>query len=161
MVTNTEWGMSWELMMILGKKVLKKMENIEKTTKNPLFSVRKMTQHEIDRLEKLEKTGFTKVISVEGFDSIKSLATNDREKALDEFLQDYDKKVFMKFKNYVKNREYLRFISNEGQGYYTIAMIVSLNDESHLVLYEDVEFQTLKKMDLYEFINEFTISMCK
>lgn len=89
-------------MMILGKKVLKKMENIEKTTKNPLFSIRKMTQHEIDRLEKLEKTGFEKVIVGEGFGSIKSLATNDREKALDEFSQDYDKKVFMKFKIMLK-----------------------------------------------------------
>ena len=147
--------MSWELMMILGKKVLKKMENIEKTTKNPLFSVRKMTQHEIDRLEKLEKTGFTKVISVEGFDSIKSLATNDREKALDEFLQDYDKKVFMKFKNYVKNRKYCRFIQNEGQGYYTEARIVKIDDKTQSVTYESLEFGTLYTINWLKFIKDF------
>lgn len=142
-------------MMILGKEVLKKMENIEKTTKNPLFSIRKMTQHEIDRLEKLEKTGFKKVIVGEGFDSIKSLATNDREKALDEFSQDYDKKVFMKFKNYVKNREYLRFISNEGQGYYTIARIAKIDDKTQSVTYESLEFGTLYTINWLEFIKDF------
>lgn len=144
-------------MMILRKKVLKKTENIEKTINNPLFSVRKMTQHEIDRLEKLEKTGFTKVIGGEGFYSIKSLATNDREKALDKFLQDYDKKVFMKFKNYVKNRKYSIFIENEGQGYFTKARIVKIDDKTQSVTYEDLEFGTVHTINWLKFIKDFDV----
>lgn len=72
------------------------------------------------------------------------------------------KAIFNKQKreeNIAKLEKYIQ--ANEQKGYYTKAMIVSLNDESHLVIYEDVEFQTLQTIDLYEFINEFTISMCK
>ena len=69
--------------------------------------------------------------------------------------------TFKNLKHFAENHQDCVFIRNDGQGYYTKAMIVSLNDESHLVIYEDVEFQTLQTIDLYEFINEFNISMCK
>ena len=127
-----------------------------------IFNKQKREEN-IAKLEKYiqanEQKGFTE--KQKDFLDIQKFATDDRGKALDKFLKDYDEMTFTKLKHFAENHQDCVFIRNDGQGYYTKAMIVSLNDESHLVIYEDVEFQTLQKMDLYEFINEFTISMCK
>ncbi len=127
-----------------------------------IFNKQKREEN-IAKLEKYiqanEQKGFTE--KQKDFLDIQKFATDDRGKALDNFLKAYDEITFTKLKHFAENHQDCVFIRNDGQGYYTKAMIVSLNDESHLVLYEDVEFQTLQKMDLYEFINEFTISMCK
>ncbi len=127
-----------------------------------IFNKQKREEN-IAKLEKYiqanEQKGFTE--KQKDFLDIQKFATDDRGKALDKFLKDYDEMTFTKLKHFAENHQDCVFIRNDGQGYYTKAMIVSLNDESHLVIYEDVEFQTLQKIDLYEFINEFTISMCK
>lgn len=127
-----------------------------------IFNKQKREEN-IAKLEKYiqanEQKGFTE--KQKDFLDIQKFATDDRGKALDKFLKDYDEMTFKKLKHFAENHQDCVFIRNDGQGYYTKAMIVSLNDESHLVIYEDVEFQTLQKIDLYEFINEFTISMCK
>lgn len=127
-----------------------------------IFNKQKREEN-IAKLEKYiqanEQKGFTE--KQNDFLDIQKFATDDRGKALDNFLKAYDEITFTKLKHFAENHQDCVFIRNDGQGYYTKAMIVSLNDESHLVIYEDVEFQTLQKMDLYEFINEFTISMCK
>lgn len=127
-----------------------------------IFSKQKIEEN----IAKLEK--YIQVNKQEGFAEkqkdfldIQKFAIDDREKALDKFLKDYDEMTFTKLKHFAENHQDCVFIRNNGQGYYKKAMIVSLNDESHLVIYEDIEFQTLQKMDLYEFINKFTISMCK
>ena len=127
-----------------------------------IFNKQKREEN-IAKLEKYiqanEQKGFTE--KQKDFLDIQKFATDDRGKALDKFLKDYDEMTFTKLKHFAENHQACVFIRNDGQGYYTKAMIVSLNDESHLVIYEDVEFQTLQTIDLYEFINEFTISMCK
>ena len=76
-------------------------------------------------------------------------------------MKDYEGMVYAKLKHFVENHQDCVFIRNNGQGYYTKAMIVSLNDELHLVIYEDIEFKTLQQISIYEFVNEFDISMCK
>ena len=126
-----------------------------------IFNKQKREEN-VAKLEKYvqvnEQKGFTE--KQKDFLDIQKFATDDREKALNKFLKDYEGMVYAKLKHFAKNQDCI-FIRNNGQGYYTKAIIVSLNDELHLVIYEDIEFQTLQQISIYEFVNEFDISMCK
>ena len=127
-----------------------------------IFNKQKREEN-VAKLEKYvqvnEQKGFTE--KQKDFLDIQKFATDDREKALNKFLKDYEGMVYAKLKHFAKNHQDCIFIRNNGQGYYTKAIIVSLNDELHLVIYEDIEFQTLQQISIYEFVNEFDISMCK
>ena len=127
-----------------------------------IFNKQKREEN-VAKLEKYikvnEQKGFTE--KQKDFLDIQKFATDDRKKALNKFLKDYEGMVYTKLKHFAENHQDCVFIRNDGQGYYTKAMIVSLNDELHSVIYENIEFQTLQQISIYEFVNEFDISMCK
>ena len=117
-------------------------------------------------IAKMEK--YTQAHQQEGFTEkeaafldIQRFATDDRDKALDKFLQDYDNKTFAKLKNFFENHKDCIFIRNDGQGYFTKARIIKLDDTTQTLVYEDVEFQTVRETNLFDFINEFNVSRCK
>lgn len=127
-----------------------------------IFNKQKREEN-IAKLEKYiqanEQKGFTE--KQKDFLDIQKFATDDRDEALDKFLKDYDEMTFDKLKHFFENHQDCVFIRNDGQGYYTKAMIVGFDDKSHSIIYEDMEFQAVRKIDRYRFIDEFNISMCK
>ena len=106
-----------------------------------------------------QQEGFTEKEA--DFLAIKKYAINDKEKALDNFLKDYDKVTFNKLKQFFENHQECVFIRDDRQGYYTLGKLVKLDDEMRSVTYQDIEFGTIETVNMDKFIKRFNVSRCK